>query len=480
MPVASFEPYAKTTLEGLHDDSTVTFRQLRPSGWQEVQIIADDDGSDCMLLDTGMIRLSVVVAFPSLPQYVGPNGSLLTIKLGNKSVQHVLRRNRKQFEAMITPSEFREVSIDTVDDAEVHDGDAGQPPFIEVVVESLAEGGVEIHKFSESGDDDVDDSDITCAVTEINRKRGYLTCTTATKRARTRAPPAPRKGWLYATDTLSSWSLRAATHEQVVRRAGCRSAGLSRLLSLGVTLPDALQEEHDKFTAHSTPGTAYVLSESEDEEEEEDEKQAAPPLPTAPASTVSLTRETLARVTREWTAEAEPLAEEPDSPLAPASPMAPDVAPSSPPASPRCPPPSSTPWLQARREQNVARNQRFLETLCDPAKGATAQPVPEEAGGSGLTIALQTIQAVRHRPSPISPIAPSPTVLCTAPAAVEGLTELCKDTVFYERSLAWFEQHGLCATAAIVEAGIEDEFLSAVGAHGLFAERLMRKRLREA
>lgn len=197
----------------------------------------------------------------------------------------------------------------------------------------------------------------------------------------------------------------------------------------------------------------------------------APPLPTAPASTVSLTRETLARVTKEWTAKAVPLAEEPDSP------MAPDVAPSSPPASPRCPPPSSKPWLQARREQNVARNQRLFETLCDP-KGATAQPAPEEAGR--LTIALQTIQAVRHRPSPISPIAPSPTVPCTAPAAVEGLTELCKDTVFYERSLAWFEQHGLCATAAIVEAGIEDEFLSDVGARGLFAERLMRKRLREA
>ena len=59
---------------------------------------------------------------------------------------------------------------------------------------------------------------------------------------------------------------------------------------------------------------------------------------------------------KEWTAKAVALAEEPDSP------MAPDVAPSSPPASPRCPS-SSKPWLQARREQNVARNQPFSNAV---------------------------------------------------------------------------------------------------------------------
>jgi len=262
--------------EESHDKARLSLVQRAPGGAQNVEMVDDaEGGTPWMLLDTATNRLTWKIEFPSQHDDC-PMGMVLTLYVAGEVKKEKLVKHKSTGETGTFAVSFQDISVATVADDDTHEDDgADVPDFLCIELRRAVRGDeFDISKPEyESGRMPDDEEAVT--ISEGTRKRGYLTVakkSSAGAGSSKKAAKLEPNAYYGKGDPRLRWTVRAATYEHFIRRAGARFAGLRTLVDAGVTLPAPLDQEYARLTANSSAATAISLEDDDEAEQEAGQK----------------------------------------------------------------------------------------------------------------------------------------------------------------------------------------------------------------
>lgn len=247
--------------------SSLTLSLTATNSKSPVQFINIGGGptSRTALLSSSCTRLSWDVRFKSSEDC--PQGRVLQVNVCGKVKKEVFVDKNATRSTGSFDLNLKEVSVSTVGDSETveEEEETSNVDFLRISL-YRAEDWCSLSQHAEI---DTSDSEEEVLISEVRRKRGFLSSEPAPRAGKANKRQKPSKGLLYGVKLLSVWCVsEAATHEQIVGRYVTRFSGLKSLVDQGVVLPDSLSDEYERLTSNNSVESAIDLTEDDGEEED--------------------------------------------------------------------------------------------------------------------------------------------------------------------------------------------------------------------